>query len=88
MADPTQAAAPGLAAPVVPAAAGVGEPGGARRFASVAAVFFENRLAIIGLVVVVAMFAFCFLLGPGTRSAPTTPATTSSAGSWPAGRRR
>ena len=63
MADPTQAAAPGLAAPVVPAAAGAGEPGGARRFASVAAVFFENRLAIIGLVVVVAMFAFCFL-GP------------------------
>ncbi len=68
MADPTQAAAPGLAAPVVfgPAstgAAGADEPGGARRFASVAAVFFENKLAIIGLVVVVAMFAFCFL-GP------------------------
>jgi peptide/nickel transport system permease protein len=58
----TQAAAPGLAAPPA-SATGADEAGGVRRFASVAAVFFENKLAIIGLVVVVVMFAFCFL-GP------------------------
>jgi peptide/nickel transport system permease protein len=62
MADPTQTAAPGLTAQVT-TAAGTDEPGAVRRFASVTAVFFENKLAIIGLVVVVAMFAFCFL-GP------------------------
>jgi peptide/nickel transport system permease protein len=38
-------------------------PGRLRGVSAVASVFFENKLAIIGLLVVVIMFAFCFL-GP------------------------
>jgi peptide/nickel transport system permease protein len=71
MTDPSQASAPGLAAAPVATSAGPAAvvpsagspPGTVRRMGSAAAVFFENRLAIVGLVVVVAMFAFCFL-GP------------------------
>ena len=61
MADPTQNTAPGLAGQA--GAAVADNSGGMRRLASVTSVFFENKLAIIGLVVVVAMFVFCFL-GP------------------------
>ena len=38
-------------------------PGRLRGYGSFAAVFFENKLAIAGVVIVVFMFAFCFL-GP------------------------
>jgi peptide/nickel transport system permease protein len=44
-------------------AAGDAPPGRLRGLASVLSVFLENKLAIVGVVVVVVMFAFCFL-GP------------------------
>ena len=79
-----------------------GLPAGKTRgmFARGLEVFLENRLAIVGVVMIVLIFGFCFLgpffyhtdqihvnlanenlsPGPAAPSAPTSTATTSSAG--------
>ena len=63
---PVPALSPGLAGTIHDGDLAGPAPGGGGRLrgaGSFAAVFFENKLAIAGVVIVVFMFAFCFL-GP------------------------